>query len=111
MHLLAAAPLAAPRRGAALAAPCTALLPRTRNKLTLLFSSNLGIDDTYFALESVETIADHIMALFGAKILAYTKHSSSLDIDLEHTTDNGAVFIHSSKAGESQTGGPQWERR
>lgn len=71
----------------------------------------MGIDDTYFALESIETIADHIMALFGAKILAYTKHSSSLDIDLEHASEDGAVFIHSSQAGKSQLGGPQWERR
>ncbi len=72
---------------------------------------NLGIDDTYFALESVETVADHILALFGAKIMAYTKHSNSLEIDLEKESENGAVFIHSSQAGKSQAEGPQWERR
>ncbi|KAJ9475932.1 NAD-specific glutamate dehydrogenase [Pseudozyma hubeiensis] len=75
------------------------------------FYQNLGIDDTYFALENVETVADHILALFGAKIMAYTKHSNSLDIDLEKESDNGAVFIHSSQAGKSQADGPQWERR
>ncbi|CEH15411.1 nad-specific glutamate dehydrogenase [Ceraceosorus bombacis] len=75
------------------------------------FYQNLGIDDTYFALETIETISDHVLALFGAKIQAYTKHSKDLVIDLEHATEGGAVFIHSSKAGESQVGGPQWERR
>ena len=72
---------------------------------------NLGISDTYFALESVETIGDHIMALFGAKILAYTKHSNALEIDLDKETEDGAVFIHSSVAGRSNLGGPIWERR
>ncbi|KAN0063542.1 NAD-dependent glutamate dehydrogenase [Thecaphora frezii] len=75
------------------------------------FYQNLGIDDTYFALENVETIADHILALFGAKIMAYTKHSNSLEIDLEKESENGAVFIHSSQAGKSQVAGPQWEKR
>ncbi|EPQ26318.1 uncharacterized protein PFL1_06253 [Pseudozyma flocculosa PF-1] len=75
------------------------------------FYQNLGIADTYFALENVETIADHILALFGAKIMAYTKHSNSLEIDLEKESDNGAVFIHSSQAGKSQVAGPQWEKR
>jgi glutamate dehydrogenase len=51
------------------------------------------------------------MALYGAKIMAFTKHSNSLDIDLEHATDNGAVFIHSSLPGKSSVDGPQWEKR
>ena len=71
----------------------------------------MGIDDTYFAVENVETVADHILALFGAKIMAYTKHSNSLEIDLEKESENGAVFIHSSQAGKSQADGPQWEKR
>ncbi len=77
------------------------------------FYQNLGISDTYFANESVETIGDHIMALFGAKILAYTRHSAALDIDLEKEDDTGAgaVYIHSSQAGKSRASGPQWERK
>ncbi|PWN49527.1 putative glutamate dehydrogenase, NAD(+)-specific [Violaceomyces palustris] len=75
------------------------------------FYQNLGIDDTYFALESVETVADHVLALFGAKIMAYTKHSNRLEIDLEKESESGAVFIHSSQAGKSQPDGPQWEKR
>ncbi|PWN23922.1 putative glutamate dehydrogenase, NAD(+)-specific [Microstroma glucosiphilum] len=65
------------------------------------FYDNLGIDNQYFAMESVSTICDHIISLYGAKILAYTKHSDSLEIDLEHATSNGAVFIHSSPPGAS----------
>lgn len=34
----------------------------------LTWFSNLGIDDMYFKLESIETIANHIMALYGAKV-------------------------------------------
>ncbi|CAO1629428.1 unnamed protein product [Sympodiomycopsis kandeliae] len=76
------------------------------------FYENLGIDDQYFALESLNTICDHIVALYGAKVLAYTKHSDTLEIDLEHETQNGAVFIHSSSPGASVTTGgakPQYE--
>ncbi|KAK0522349.1 NAD-dependent glutamate dehydrogenase [Tilletia horrida] len=75
------------------------------------FYMNLGIDDRYFAVESVATVADHVMALYGAKMLAYTRHSSTLDIDLEKVSEDGAVFIHSSQPGKSQNEGPQWEKR
>lgn len=72
---------------------------------------NLGIDDYYFALETVETIANHIMALYGAKILAYTRHESVLDINLERETEDATVYIHSSKPGVSQLSGPKYEKR
>ncbi|CAO1613764.1 unnamed protein product [Jaminaea pallidilutea] len=78
------------------------------------FYQNLGIDDQYFALESLSTICDHVVALYGAKVLAYTKHSNTLDIDLEHETAEGAVFIHSSSPGASvPVGGakPHYETR
>ncbi|KAI9281377.1 Glutamate/Leucine/Phenylalanine/Valine dehydrogenase-domain-containing protein [Umbelopsis sp. AD052] len=75
------------------------------------FYGNLGIDDYYFALETVETIANHIMALYGAKILAYTRHESVLDINLERETDDATVYIHSSKPGVSQLNGPKYEKR
>ncbi|KAF8872238.1 NAD-specific glutamate dehydrogenase [Infundibulicybe gibba] len=71
------------------------------------FYSNLGIDDTYFSSEAREVISDHILALFGAKILAYTKHDpSTLVIDLEKIGDNGATFIHTSPPGQTATEGP-----
>jgi hypothetical protein len=63
--------------------------------------------------EGPETIADHILALYSAKLLAYTKHDpEKLVIDLEKITPGGqtgkegAIFIHTSKAGESVTVGP-----
>ncbi|KAI8984710.1 Glutamate/Leucine/Phenylalanine/Valine dehydrogenase-domain-containing protein [Mycotypha africana] len=74
------------------------------------FYSNLNIDDYYFALESVETIANHIMSLYGAKILAYTKNENVLDINLQKETADAAVYIHSSTPGVSQIYGPQHER-
>ena len=73
------------------------------------FYDNLGIDDTYFQNESVEVISDHIIALFGAKILAYTKHDpTKLFIELEKINDDGsgATFIHNSPPGVSATEGP-----
>jgi glutamate dehydrogenase len=72
---------------------------------------NLGIDDYYFALESVETIANHIMSLYGAKILAFTKNDNVLDINLEKESDDSSVYIHSSKPGVSQVKGPHVERK
>ncbi|KAH9950670.1 NADH-dependent glutamate dehydrogenase [Amylocystis lapponica] len=73
------------------------------------FYSHLGIDDTYFQAESVDVISDHIIALFGAKVLAYTKHDpTQLVIDLEKIDEqgNGATFIHSSMPGKTATEGP-----
>ena len=73
------------------------------------FYTHLGIDDTYFQSESVEVISDHIIALFGAKVLAYTKHDpSKLVIDLEKIDENGngATFIHTSSPGKTSTEGP-----
>lgn len=63
------------------------------------FYSNLGIDDQYFALEGLDVIAKHIMALYGAKINAfirdddddgsflYSKDVSSVDISLERESE------------------------
>ena len=73
------------------------------------FYQGLGIDDTYFANESREVISDHIIALFGAKVLAFTKHDpSKLVIDLEKIdeNENGATFIHTSAPGYTTTEGP-----
>ncbi|KAG8907902.1 NAD-dependent glutamate dehydrogenase [Tulasnella sp. 403] len=82
------------------------------------FYDHLGIDDTYFSKESVDVISDHILALFGAKLLAYTKRDSApLVIDLEKMTEEegkeGALFIHTSSPGRSASTGPgaKCERR
>ncbi|KAJ7637550.1 Glutamate/Leucine/Phenylalanine/Valine dehydrogenase-domain-containing protein [Mycena polygramma] len=73
------------------------------------FYTNLGIDDTYFANENAAVISDHIIALYAAKIQAYTKHDvNSLVIDLEKINDGGtgATFIHTSPPGVTATEGP-----
>ncbi|KAH7885197.1 NADH-dependent glutamate dehydrogenase [Phlebopus sp. FC_14] len=73
------------------------------------FYSQLGIDDTYFQNESPSVISDHIIALFGAKVLAFTKHDpNKLVIDLEKIDEkgNGATFIHTSPPGLTSTEGP-----
>lgn len=74
------------------------------------FFTSLGIDDQYFSLESVETIASHIISLYGSKILAYTKNEERLVIELEKETDTSAVFINTSEPGVSETAGPQHEQ-
>ncbi|KAH9953118.1 NAD-specific glutamate dehydrogenase [Russula dissimulans] len=73
------------------------------------FYAHLGIDDTYFRNESVEIISDHIIALFGAKVLAYTKHDPSkfvIDLEKIDPDGNGATFIHTSAPGFTTTEGP-----
>lgn len=73
--------------------------------------SNLGIDNMYFLMENVETISNHIMALYAAKMIAYTKNDASFDVNLEQETDTAAVYIHNSCPGVSVTDGPNYERR
>lgn len=65
----------------------------------------------YFSMESVEVIANHIMALYAAKIFAFIKNEPSLDINLERENDEGAVYIYTSQPGVSQVSGPQYESR
>ncbi|KAI9467858.1 Glutamate/Leucine/Phenylalanine/Valine dehydrogenase-domain-containing protein [Zychaea mexicana] len=75
------------------------------------FYGNLGIDDFYFALEPVETIANHVMALYGAKMLAFTRNENALDIKLEKEEEDSSVYIHSSRPGVTQLEGPQIEKK
>ena len=76
------------------------------------FYGHLGIDDTYFQHSTVTSIANHIVALYGAKITSYTKTADNapLEIHLERYEEDYAVIIHSSKPGVSSTSGPQVER-
>lgn len=75
------------------------------------FYLNLGIDDMYFAMEAPETIANHIISLYAAKMNAYTRNQNVLDINLERETEHGAIYIHTSVPGVSQMSGPQYERK
>ncbi|EMR10817.1 hypothetical protein PNEG_00964 [Pneumocystis murina B123] len=78
---------------------------------TIWFYQNLGIDDMYFQNESVNTIANHILALYSAKIMAYTRHSREFDIRLEREADDHAVYIDTSVPGETNFKGPLYEKR
>lgn len=69
-------------------------------------SSDVIRKESYFANESVEVITDHINALYAAKILAYTKQSNNLVIDLERITEHKALFIHTSAPGVTARDGP-----
>ncbi|WFD07622.1 glutamate dehydrogenase [Malassezia vespertilionis] len=74
------------------------------------FYEKLGIDDTYFSSETAETIASHILSLYGAKISEFNRKTDQLRIDLQRKSADSAVFIHSSFAGRPNARGPQWER-
>ena len=70
-------------------------------------------DNIYFLAESPDAIADHILALYSAKLLAYTKHDpNQLVIDLEKIIPEGepgkegAVWIHTSQPGVTVKTGP-----
>ncbi|KAI8053760.1 Glutamate/Leucine/Phenylalanine/Valine dehydrogenase-domain-containing protein [Syncephalis plumigaleata] len=90
----------------------TGFIPKelVQNEVTW-FYGNLGIDDMYFMLESVETIANHIIALYGSKVLAFTKSDHTLDVNLVRETEENAVYIHTSRPGISQTNDYQPEKR
>ena len=79
------------------------------------FYNHLGIDNAYFLAETPDAIADHVLALYSAKLLAYTKHDpEKLVIDLEKITPEGdksgnkegAVWIHTSEPGVTVEKGP-----
>lgn len=73
------------------------------------FYSQLGIDDLYFANDSVENIASYVLSLYAAKVQAYARSDHKLDIRLERESDDRAVFIHTSTPGVSSLEGPRYE--
>lgn len=62
-------------------------------------------------MESADTIAGHILALYGAKITEYTNNTGHLNIDLQKKNDASALYIHSSEPGTRNPDGCQWERQ
>lgn len=74
------------------------------------FYTNLGIDDLYFQLEDVESIARHIISLYGAKVLSYAKGDETLSINLECEGADNAVYINSSDPGVTMETGPFHEK-
>ncbi|KAF1919346.1 Glutamate/Leucine/Phenylalanine/Valine dehydrogenase-domain-containing protein [Ampelomyces quisqualis] len=78
---------------------------------TRWFYDQLGIDDMYFATETVEAIVNHIHSLYAAKIAAYARDDKMPDIRLDKEAADHAVYIDTSKPGISVIGGPQYEQR
>ncbi|KAF2115576.1 NAD-specific glutamate dehydrogenase [Lophiotrema nucula] len=78
---------------------------------TKWFYEQLGIDDMYFATETAETIANHILSLYGAKCAAYARDDKRLEIRLDREDVDHAVYIDTSKPGISVVKGPQYEQR
>ncbi|KAG5440165.1 hypothetical protein PCANB_001734 [Pneumocystis canis] len=78
---------------------------------TIWFYENLGIDDMYFQKENITVIANHILALYSAKIIAFSRHSKELEIRLEKEDEDHAVYIDTSIPGETNLKGPLYEKR
>lgn len=78
---------------------------------TSWFYNELGIDDMYFATESVEAIINHIHSLYAAKVAAYARDDKRLEIRLDKEASDHAVYIDTSKPGISVVDGPRYERR
>ncbi|KAK6358755.1 NAD-dependent glutamate dehydrogenase [Orbilia blumenaviensis] len=75
------------------------------------FYTKLGIDDMYFKSESVETIANHILALYAGKVAAFSRADKRLEIRLDREGTDHAVYIDTSRPGVSVEEGPRYETR
>jgi glutamate dehydrogenase len=71
----------------------------------------LGIDDAYFAQEPIETIVNHILSLYGAKVAAFARNDTNFEIRLDREERDHAVYIDTSEPGVSNISGPQYEQR
>ncbi|KAI9727282.1 MAG: NAD-dependent glutamate dehydrogenase [Chrysothrix sp. TS-e1954] len=75
------------------------------------FYDELGIDDSYFATESVDNIVNHIHSLYAAKVAAYARDDKRLEIRLDKEAVDHAVYIDTSTPGMSVLDGPRYEQR
>lgn len=75
------------------------------------FYNELGIDDVYFQLESVDAIASHITSLYAAKIAAFAREDKRQEIRLDMEASDHAIYIDTSEPGVSNMSGPRYEHR
>src|SRR5450432_220407 len=75
------------------------------------FYNELGIDDTYFQIESVEAISKHITSLYAAKVAAAIRQDKREEVRLNMEATDHALYIETSEPGESDSAGPIYERR
>ncbi|KAK9468063.1 Glutamate/Leucine/Phenylalanine/Valine dehydrogenase-domain-containing protein [Lipomyces arxii] len=78
---------------------------------TTWFYNKLGIDDQYFAAESVNTIANHILSIYGAKVAAFSRKDHKLVLRLDREDGDRAVYIDTSLPGVTSLKGPHYEER
>jgi glutamate dehydrogenase len=75
------------------------------------FYNDLGIDDVYFQLESVDAIASNITSLYAAKIAAFAREDKRQEIRLDMEASDHAIYIDTSEPGVSNVNGPRYEHR
>ncbi|ANB14208.1 glutamate dehydrogenase (NAD(+)) [Sugiyamaella lignohabitans] len=78
---------------------------------TKWFYNNLGIDDSYFATESIDSIVSYIHSLYAAKVAAYARDDKKLVIRLDRESEDHAVYIDTSTPGVTNLDGPRYEKR
>lgn len=78
---------------------------------TRWFYADLGIDDMYFQTETAESIMNHILTLYAAKVAAFARSDKKLEIRLDREAEDHAVYIDTSKPGISVLDGPKYEQR
>ncbi|KAF2664764.1 NAD-specific glutamate dehydrogenase [Microthyrium microscopicum] len=75
------------------------------------FYNELGIDDQYFQTETTHAIVAHIHSLYAAKVAAYARDDSHVEIRLDKEASDHAVYIDTSKPGITRMDGPRYEER
>jgi glutamate dehydrogenase len=75
------------------------------------FYNDLGIDDVYFELESVDAIASSITSLYAAKVAAFARVDKRQEIRLDMEAEDHAIYIDTSEPGVSNIAGPRYEQR
>jgi len=75
------------------------------------FYNDLGIDDVYFQMESVDAIASNVISLYAAKIAAFARQDKREEIRLDMEAADHAIYIDTSEAGISNVTGPRYEHR
>ncbi|KAI0603231.1 NAD-specific glutamate dehydrogenase-like protein [Biscogniauxia sp. FL1348] len=75
------------------------------------FYNELGIDDVYFQMETVDVIATHITSMYAAKVAAYARIDKREEIRLDMEATDHAIYIDTSEPGTSALGGPRYENR
>ncbi|KAG9245307.1 NAD-specific glutamate dehydrogenase [Calycina marina] len=75
------------------------------------FYNELGIDDVYFELESVNAIASSVTSLYAAKVAAFARADQKQEIRLDMEAEDHAIYIDTSEPGISAVDGPRYEHR